>query len=214
VQREIAQPLQLSIIDQDISTDEQLKSTIKLDDERSLDSFWPIGSESWHIHETKPQRILELKNFSHSVGLVENMLMEFQSEIPEKIANLQTIISPNEIMHQTDEVHSLQSHKIVELDVHQFTPAENNSQNAETSAHFLHAVPLVNEQQQTHLEPLEITNVRYKPKLRLSRRHTNQKPRLHDFVSTSKQWLTKSSPNVKTIKILRDLESLLFYAIL
>ncbi|CAF1213671.1 unnamed protein product [Adineta steineri] len=93
-------------------------------------------------------------------------------------------------------------------------PRKKNSQNAETSAHFLHAVPLVNEQQQTRLEPPEITNARYKPKLRLSQRHMNQKSQLHDLVSTSKQWFPKSSPNVKTIKILWNLESLLFYAIL
>ncbi|CAF4231662.1 unnamed protein product [Adineta steineri] len=192
-QQEIEKPIQLSTLGQDTSIDEQLRSTIELDDGPSLSSPWPMGTESWHIHEIKPQRILDL---------------------PEKMSNIQTIISSNEIVSQTDEVHSLQALKIIELDVHQPTPAGKNSQNAETSSQLLRAVPLVNEQQQSHFEPPQITNVRYKPKLRLCRRHTNQKHRLHDLVSTSKQWFTKSLPNVKTIKILRDLESLLLYAIL
>ncbi|CAF1523013.1 unnamed protein product [Adineta steineri] len=214
VQRETEKSIQLVTIEQEDSIAEQLTSTIELDEDRSLYSFWPIGTESWYIHEIRPQRIFNHKNFSHSPRLVENISDEIQPEVPESISDFQTVISSNEIVPQIDEVHNLQSHKIIELDVHQLTSAEKSSQNTETSSQLLCALPLDNEQQQTHLEPLEITNIRCKPKLRFGRHHTNRKPGLHDLLSISKERFTKYLPYVKTIKILRDLESLLFYAIL
>ncbi|CAF4237939.1 unnamed protein product, partial [Adineta steineri] len=179
-------------IEQKDSIAEQLTSTIEFDEERSLYSFWPIGTESWHIHEIKPQRILDL---------------------PEKTSDIQTIISSNKIVSQTEEVHNLQSHKIIELDVHELTPAEKSSQNTEPLSQLLRTLPLDNEQQQTHLEPPEITNIRYKPKLRFGRHHTNRKSRLHNLLSISKECFIKYLLYAKTIKILRDLEALLIYAI-
>ncbi|CAF4197408.1 unnamed protein product, partial [Adineta steineri] len=46
-QREIEKPIQLSILGQDTLINEQLKSTIELDDGPSLSSPWPMGTESW-----------------------------------------------------------------------------------------------------------------------------------------------------------------------
>ncbi|CAF1481738.1 unnamed protein product [Adineta steineri] len=79
------------------------------------------------------------------------MSCELQPEVPEKISDFQIVISSNEIVSQADEVHNLQSHKIIELDVHQLTPAEKSSQKTGTLSQLLRALPLDNEQQQTHL---------------------------------------------------------------
>jgi len=36
--------------------DEQLHDTIVLEAPVALDSVWPVGTESWHFHDVKPQR--------------------------------------------------------------------------------------------------------------------------------------------------------------
>ena len=66
--REIKKSMQVIKIEQDSSCDQQSKVIIALDEDFSSGSFWPVGTESWFIHEIKPPReIFALKTAQERV---------------------------------------------------------------------------------------------------------------------------------------------------
>ncbi|CAF3495967.1 unnamed protein product [Rotaria socialis] len=64
------------------------------------DSFWPVGIESWHIHEIKPQR----ECFTRKTLSVKLMITQFtdsepQPKHPEDYCELETHILSDELVH-------------------------------------------------------------------------------------------------------------------
>jgi len=179
VQREIEKPIQLSIVEQEDSTDEQLKSTIDLDEERSLYSFWPDGIESWHTHEIKPQREAFTRNiFPDPMVMVQNATIEAQPETLEKFSNFQTVC-------HFDEVNYLQSQRMMEPSVGQFKPSKKIFQNTAKSLQILSLVSAMKNQQQRNAPTPEMPYLQRKLKSRHKRNETSRKPVRDDLLTVS-----------------------------
>lgn len=148
---------------------------------------WPVGTESWHIHEVKPQREVFTRSiFSDLTLMTQYRHIELQSEIitAEKLSNFHTGSLLDETVCQVGEVNDLRFQYIMKP-CEQLKSVEKNSQNASKSIQPLSAAPLVNVQQQRGLQLLERTNARRRPKLQYNRLEPSQKPRLNDLVPAS-----------------------------
>ncbi|CAF1599828.1 unnamed protein product [Rotaria magnacalcarata] len=155
-QREIKNNMPPIKIEQEISCDEQLKVTTDLDEECDANGFWPVGTESWHIHEIKPQReVFTRSTIPDSIITAQQSSMESQSEISEKSSDFQIGTLCDESVPEVDELNYLQSQKIMESRINELKSVEQISQNVESPVQLSPAVPAVNKQQQNYLETPE-----------------------------------------------------------
>ncbi|CAF2095777.1 unnamed protein product [Rotaria magnacalcarata] len=80
-QREIKNIMLPIKIEQETSCDQQSKVTTDLDEECDANGFWPVGTESWYIHEIKPQReAFSRSTVPDSIITAQQTSMESQSE--------------------------------------------------------------------------------------------------------------------------------------
>lgn len=63
-EQEIGKFIQSPKVGRETSSDQQSKLNFMLNEERDSDLFWPLGTETWHIHEIKPQRELRVHKAS------------------------------------------------------------------------------------------------------------------------------------------------------
>jgi hypothetical protein len=166
-QRETEKRVQASKTEEETSYYQQVEPIIILDDECDSNAFWPVGTESWHIHEIKPQRQVSIRStFPDLLIMTQQLIIELQSEIPEKPSDFQTDSLFDEVVPQIGEVNDLPSQYIMKPSTDQYKLVEKNSQNDEKLLQRLPVVSLVKEQQQSYLETPKIRTVQCKLKLR------------------------------------------------
>jgi hypothetical protein len=266
-------------------SEQQLGITKASEEEYGSNPFWPEGTESWHIHEIKPQRkVFKQSICSDPVETTKHSIIESQSKTLKKRSDSHTNSLLDETVCQFDETNDLQSQHMVEPSMEQFKPPNKSRQNTTKSTQNVSIVRVVNEQQQRYRQTPEMTYLQLKVKLQRKSDERSRKPiqndlstvsksfeqsslhyqphnrllplivtcliqlllfifsvllrtgRVHNLTklsgilydqssthdsesisdkltTCSKKFLKKSQPYGKTIKILRDLESLLIYAI-
>ncbi|CAF4748817.1 unnamed protein product, partial [Rotaria magnacalcarata] len=218
-------------IEQETSCDQQSKVTTDLDEECDANGFWPVGTESWHIHEIKPQRdVFTRSTIPDSIITAQQTSMESQSEISEKSSDFQIGTLCDESVPEVDELNYLQSQKIMQSRINEVKPVEQISQNVESSVQLSFVVPAVSKQQQSYLEtPEKVGLFLFSILMRVGIAYNMasspdtyhaQPPTINAEFTTnsmplkcSRNYVKKSSSFIKTIEILRDLESLLIYGI-
>ncbi|CAF4407773.1 unnamed protein product, partial [Rotaria socialis] len=99
-QREIETVVQPSQFEDERSYGQQSPFSTEQNDITVSDSLWPVGIESWHIHEIKPQR----ECFTRKTLSVKLMITQFtdcepQPKHPEDYCELETHILSGELVH-------------------------------------------------------------------------------------------------------------------
>ncbi|CAM4830274.1 unnamed protein product, partial [Rotaria magnacalcarata] len=183
-------------IEQETSCDQQSKVTTDLDEECDANGFWPVGTESWHIHEIKPQRdVFTRSTIPDSIITAQQTSMESQSEISEKSSDFQIGTLCDESVPEVDELNYLQSQKIMQSRINEVKPVEQISQNVESSVQLSFVVPAVSKQQQSYLETPEKVIVGHRLELQPNQHNLNRKPRLYGLLHASNLSIRLSSHN-------------------
>jgi hypothetical protein len=75
-QRESSKIVQSPKIEQESLCNQQSKLTVVPNEEHDADSSWPVGTESWYVHEIKPQRTLCLVQQKQCVSQQDYILAD------------------------------------------------------------------------------------------------------------------------------------------
>jgi hypothetical protein len=188
-QQEIEKLEQPFKVEQEISSDQQLKSTMALEEERDSHSFWPDGIESWHIHESMPQReVFRHCSYSDPTTITQHLITELQSVIVEKSSDPQTNNVVDETVCQSDEANYVKSQHMTEPSMDQFKTSKNISSNTAESLQILSVVSGANEQQQNYQLIPKITYLELKLKPQYKWNETSRKLIQNDLSTVSKSF--------------------------
>ena len=186
-QQETKMLLEPSKMEQKISSNRQSKSIITCEEARNSYSFWPEGTESWHIHKFKPQRKIFIRN------LLKDLIVKAQCETSKhesktikKLSDAETDSLPFDTICQFDDGNDLSSEYMRDSSIKQCEHEVNNSQNVTKSLQLLPPIPLMKKQEQRSC--LQIPKTRTaQPRFKLlpDQLHLNWKSRFYNRLSAS-----------------------------
>jgi hypothetical protein len=163
-------------------SDQRLEPTNALNDECGSNPFWPDGTESWHMHEIKPQREIFRQSFySDLATTTQHIITEPQSAILEKSLDSQTNSLFDETVCQFDEANYFKSQHMTEPSMDQFKLSKKISTNTAKSLQIVSIVPVANEQQQSYSQAPEMIYLKLKLKPQDQWSEINRKPIQNDL---------------------------------
>ena len=198
--------LKLAAIEDEIQ--QQIKENVKRTkiqskEDHSSDTFWPVGTESWFIHEIKPQREIFVHQAFEEEAITtqpSESIKKVQpfNDVPELTANNRLDEIENSIVHNDDE----QSQPVTVQDVNRLTSETARTNISHNSAQFVNVENPLDDRERICTKTLKPIKARCKMKLPRNQNKSGQKSLLQDSVPASRS-LSQNCPLSGLLEIIR-----------